>query len=69
MIRVTSGTEVREEQIKGVDQYQLEAEEFADSLLKNRQLRIGAEDALGTLRTIAALHRSARNGGAREPIA
>jgi xylose dehydrogenase (NAD/NADP) len=68
-IRVTSGAELREEQIRGVDQFQLEAEEFADALLANRPLRIPAEDALGTLRTVAALLRSAREGGNREPVA
>ncbi|MGA8206780.1 MAG: Gfo/Idh/MocA family oxidoreductase [Candidatus Dormiibacterota bacterium] len=68
-IRVTSGAELREEQIKGVDQYQLEAEEFAEALLTGRPLRIGADDALGTLRAIAALHRSASEGGVREPVA
>jgi D-xylose 1-dehydrogenase (NADP+, D-xylono-1,5-lactone-forming) len=67
-IRVRSGAELRDEQIKGVDQYQMEAEEFADALLSHRPLRIGPDDALGTLRTIAALHRSAGNGGLREPV-
>jgi predicted dehydrogenase len=67
-IRLTTGAELREEQIRGVDQYQMEAEEFADALLRDRPLRIGPDDALGTLRTIAALHRSARQGGGREPV-
>ncbi len=67
-IHVTSGGETRAERIGGVDQFQLEAEEFADALLTGRSLRFGAEDALGTLRTIEALHRSARAEGLREPV-
>ncbi len=67
-IRVTSGADLHDEQIAGVDQYQLEAEEFADALLEDRPLRIDAKDALGTLRTIAALKRSARQGGTRESV-
>lgn len=59
----------RVETVGGVDQYRLEAEEFADALLTGRPLRIPADDALGTLRAIEALHRSARAGGAREAIA
>lgn len=68
-VRVIDGTGTRQELVPGVDQYQLEAEEFADALLEGRPLRIPAEDALGTLRAIGALHRSARRDGARERVA
>jgi predicted dehydrogenase len=58
----------REERIPGVDQYRLEAEEFADALLARRPLRIPPSDAVGTLRAIEALHRSARAGGLRQEV-
>ena len=58
----------REEQIAGVDQYRLEAEEFAAALLGSRPLRTPPEDAAATLRAIEALHRSARAGGARHAL-
>ena len=67
-IQITSRGVPREERMPGVDQYQLEAEEFADALLSARPLQIGAEDAVGTLRVIEALHRSARRDGAREVV-
>jgi predicted dehydrogenase len=65
---VTDAGGRREERLPGVDQYQLEAEEFADALLAKRPLRIPADDAVGTLRAIAALHRSARVGGLRQEV-
>ncbi len=58
----------REERIPGVDQYRLEAEEFADALLAGRPLRIPPQDAVGTLRAIEALHRSARANGQRQAL-
>jgi len=67
-ILVTDGAGRREERIPGVDQYQLEAEEFADALLERRPLRIPPNDAIGTLRAIEALHHSARAGGLRQNI-
>ena len=67
-IRVISGSASREERIPGVDQYCLEAIEFADALLRSRPLRIPPEDAVATLRAIEALHRSAAAGGLRERI-
>ncbi len=69
IVRITGSDGVRDERIPGVDQYQLEAEEFADALLARRPLRIPATDALGTLRAIEALHRSAAADGRREDIA
>jgi xylose dehydrogenase (NAD/NADP) len=67
-LHVLGGGVPRAERIGGVDQYQLEAEEFADALLTHRQLRIPATDALGTLRAIEALHRSAVASGARTDV-
>jgi predicted dehydrogenase len=69
LVRIAAAGAVREESIPGVDQYQLEAEEFADALLTRRPLRIPADDALGTLRAIEALHRSAAADGRRELVA
>ncbi len=68
VVRVTAGGETREERIPGVDQYRLEAIEFADALLRKRPVRIGPEDGVATLRVIEALHRSAARDGARERI-
>lgn len=68
VVRIADSGGVREERIPGVDQYQLEAQEFADALLARRALRIPADDALGTLRAIEALHRSAAAGGKREEV-
>jgi xylose dehydrogenase (NAD/NADP) len=69
VIRIDASGGTREERIPGVDQYQLEAEEFAAALLAQRPVRIPPSDALGTLRAIEALHRSAAAGGQREPVA
>ncbi len=68
IVRITDADGPRDERIAGVDQYQLEAEEFADALLSGRPVRIGASDALGTLRAIEALHRSAAAAGRREEV-
>jgi predicted dehydrogenase len=68
VVRVTTGGETRDEMIPAVDQYALEAHEFADALLTRRPLRIPADDALGTLRAIEALHQSARSGGIRVEV-
>jgi len=67
-ILVTDAGGRREERIAGVDQYRLEAEEFADALLERRPPRIPPSDAIGTLRAIEALHRSARAGGLRQEV-
>jgi len=67
-ILVTDAGGRREERIAGVDQYRLEAEEFADALLERRTPRIPPSDAIGTLRAIEALHRSARAGGLRQEV-
>jgi predicted dehydrogenase len=67
-ILVTDANGRREERIAGVDQYRLEAEEFADALLEHRPPRIPPSDAIGTLRAIEALHRSARAAGLRQDV-
>jgi predicted dehydrogenase len=67
-IFVTDASGRREERIDGVDQYRLEAVEFADALLERRPPRIPPSDAVGTLRAIDALHRSARAAGLRQPV-
>jgi len=67
-VRVIAGSEYREERIAGVDQYRLEAIEFADALLRCRPLRIPPGDAVATLRAIEALHRSAAADGRRERV-
>ncbi len=66
---VTTGRERREECIVGVDQYRLEAEEFAAALLERRTPPIPVQDALGTLKTIEALRASARADGLRCEVA
>ncbi len=68
-IRVTSAAGTVEHSVPGVDQYQLEAEEFADALLTGRSLTIPPTDALGTLRAMEALQRSARLDGLRQTVA
>ena len=68
VVRVIVGATVREERIAAVDQYALEATEFAGALLERRPLRIPPEDAVATLRVIEALHRSARAGGLRQAV-
>ena len=68
VVRITTGGLTRDETIPAVDQYALEAQEFADALLAPRPLRIPADDALGTLRAIEALHQSARSGGIRVEV-
>jgi predicted dehydrogenase len=67
-IRVNGAGGVREERIGGVDQYRLEAEAFADHLLRGTPLPVEASDGVATLRAIGALHRSAAAGGRREPL-
>jgi predicted dehydrogenase len=67
-ILVTDAGGRREELVPGVDQYQLEAEEFAGALLQGRPLRIPPEDAVANMRAIDALQRSARADGARTDV-
>jgi predicted dehydrogenase len=57
-----------EERIPGVDQFTLEAEEFADCLLEGRLPRYPVEDAVANMRAIDALKRSAQAGGLAHPV-
>ncbi len=57
-----------EERIPGVDQYALEAEEFAACLLEGRPLRYPAEDAVANMRAVDALRRSALAGGLAQAV-
>ena len=52
-----------EDRIPGVDQYRLEAEEFASCLQENRAPRYPVEDAIANMRVLDALQRSARASG------
>ena len=65
---ITDAEGRREERIPGVDQYRLEAEEFADALLSGRPVRMPPGDAVATLRAIEALRGSARADGARRSL-
>lgn len=67
-VLVTTGSERRDERIAGVNQYRLEAEEFADALLQQRAPAMSPDDALGTLKAIEALRASARDGGLRHDV-
>jgi predicted dehydrogenase len=52
-----------EDRIPGVDQYRLEAEEFASCLQEGRTPRYPIEDAIANMRVLDALQRSARASG------
>jgi predicted dehydrogenase len=60
-IRDAQGT--RAETIAGVDEYQLMVEHFADCVRGRAAPRYPAAEAAANLRAIAALYRSARDGG------
>ena len=60
------GTDV--EHIGGVDEYQLMVEHFADCVLHGHAPRYPASEAAANMRAMAALIRSARNGGRPEPV-
>ncbi len=63
LVIVTDAQGRHEEIIPGVDQYQLEAEEFASCLIEGRPPRYPAEDAVANMRAVDALYRSARAQG------
>jgi predicted dehydrogenase len=54
--------------IKGVDQYQLMVEDFADCVLQDRPPRYGASEAAANMRVIDTLYHSARQGGCPEAL-
>ncbi|MDA4113118.1 MAG: hypothetical protein OK474_03640 [Thaumarchaeota archaeon] len=45
---------------QGVHQWQLEAEHFADRVLKSESIQYPAENGLGNAKVIDAIYRSAR---------
>ncbi|MGH2409518.1 MAG: Gfo/Idh/MocA family protein [Chloroflexota bacterium] len=57
-----------EDIIPGVDQYRLEAEEFAACLIEGRPPRYPAEDAVANMQAIDALSRSARAQGLSQSV-
>jgi len=54
--------------IKGVDEYRLMVEHFADCVLQNQPPRYGASEAAANMRVIEALFLSARRGGQPEAL-
>lgn len=65
---IVTGAVRHEELVPAVDQYRLEAEAFAAALLAGAPVPIAPSDAVGTLRAIEALTRSARAEGRREAV-
>jgi xylose dehydrogenase (NAD/NADP) len=59
--------EVTTHTVKGVDEYRLMVEHFADCVLNDRPLRYDALEAARSMRVIEALYRSARQDG--QPVA
>jgi D-xylose 1-dehydrogenase (NADP+, D-xylono-1,5-lactone-forming) len=68
IIHIRDAAGARDETIAGVDEYQLMAEHFADCVRGQATLRYPATEAAANMRTIAALYRSARNGGRPELV-
>ncbi|HWE60555.1 MAG TPA: Gfo/Idh/MocA family oxidoreductase [Chloroflexota bacterium] len=67
-IVITDDTGRREEHFPGVNQFTLEAEEFADALLQGRPVQTPAEDGVANMRVIDALYRSAAAQGLRMEV-
>lgn len=63
-----AGGTVHEEKVLGTDQYRLMVEHFADCVLRGELPRYGASEAASNMAAIQALLRSARNGGAPQPL-
>ncbi|MBI3910078.1 MAG: Gfo/Idh/MocA family oxidoreductase [Armatimonadetes bacterium] len=59
---LTTGSDTKEIQIPGVDQYQLQVEHFADAIRGREPLRLPPEDALQNTRVIEAVRRAATHG-------
>ena len=68
LVILTDARGRHEERIRGVDQYALEAEEFAACLLEGRSPRYPAEDAVANMRAVDALKLSARAGGLSQAV-
>ncbi len=54
--------------VAGADEYRLMVEHFGDCVLTGAPVRYPLAEAAGNMRTIEALRRSARNGGAPERV-
>jgi predicted dehydrogenase len=67
-VSVESGGNRHDERIDAVDQYALEAEAFAASVLARTPVPLPPSNAVETLRSIEALRRSAMAGGRREAV-
>jgi xylose dehydrogenase (NAD/NADP) len=62
VIELRRGGEVERIELEAVDSYRLELENLADAIADDAPLLLSREDALGQVRTIAALFRSAEAG-------
>jgi predicted dehydrogenase len=67
LVILNEGSKRHEKRIPGVNQYTLEAEEFAACLLEKREPRYPATDGVANMRAIDALYRSARSDSLRQP--
>jgi predicted dehydrogenase len=67
-IRIQTAAGMAEETIAGADEYQLMVEHFAACVRGQAALRYPPAEAAANMRAIAALYRSARNGGRPETI-
>lgn len=55
--------------IRGVDEYRLMVEHFADCIMSGADIRYPLSEAAANMRVLEALYRSARNGGSPEVVA
>jgi len=67
-LHITEHGKRREERVPAVDQFALEADEFADALQTGRPLRIPPMDAIANLHVLEALARSAATLGLRQDV-
>ena len=68
-IHIRDAQGARAETIAGADEYQFMVEHFADCVRGRVMPRYSAAEAAANMRAIAALYRSARKGGAPQPVA
>jgi predicted dehydrogenase len=55
-------------QFSGCDEYQLMVEHFAECVLEHKPPRYSPVEAAANMRVIESLYRSARHGGAWQPV-
>ena len=67
-LHITEHGKRREERLPAVDQFALEADEFADALQTGRPLRFPPMDAIANLHVLEALARSAATLGLRQDV-